>query len=116
MSVDASEVRALAADLAAAPAKVQPGARRVAADGAAGTVADARVLVDIYSGELYASISADLDSDGLGFTAGPTAAHGGYHEFGTSDTAAEPYMLPAFDGQVEHVADDLGDVGVQALR
>lgn len=115
MSVDVSELRALAADFASVPERFEPGARRVIAAGATGTVTDARALVDIYSGDLYASIGVDLDPDGLGFTAGPTAAHGVYHEFGTSDTAAEPYMLPAFDGQVDRMVDGLGDACVQAL-
>ncbi|MFC6080920.1 hypothetical protein [Sphaerisporangium aureirubrum] len=88
------------------------------------TVAYAQGLVRVDTGNLRSTIGADLDGDGMGFEAGPTAEYGADVEYGTRPhvirpsqkkalfweggehpvrkvnhpgTAPQPYMRPAFD-------------------
>ncbi len=61
------------------------------------TVAGAQVIVPVRTGNLRSTIGVDMDGDGLGFEAGPTAGYGAHVEFGTVHTAPRAYMGPAFD-------------------
>lgn len=91
-------------------------------------VADAQVAAPVRTGHLRSTIGHDLDPDGLGFEAGPTASYGADVEFGTvphdiepsearalfwpgashpvrrvhhPGTSPQPYLLPPFDRRVE---------------
>jgi len=72
-------------------------AQVVAARTGHATVAGAQVIVPVRTGNLKGTIGVDIDGDGLGFTAGPTAAYGHHVEFGTSRMAPRAFMGPAFD-------------------
>lgn len=96
-SMDMGQVNALAVDLRAAGERVKPLARIVVLKSGTDIVADAKVLAPIDTGNLASSIGMDLDADGLGVTAGPTADYGDYVENGTSRMAAQPFTGPAFD-------------------
>ena len=61
------------------------------------TVARAQTIVVVDTGNLKGTIGVDMDADGLGFEAGPTAEYGAHIEFGTVHMAPRAYMGPAFD-------------------
>lgn len=113
MGFDMSEVDHLAADLAAAPAKVTAGSVRVVHDVTEDTARDAQHFAPVLTGELRDMIRAE--SHGLSGTVISESDHGGYVEHGTSDTPAQPYMRPAAELNALRLADGLGDVGEDIL-
>jgi HK97 gp10 family phage protein len=65
---------------------------------------DAKAFAPVDTGMLRNSIGTDMDGDGLGGEAGPSASYGAFVEFGTSRNAPQAFMGPAFDrhsGQFE---------------
>lgn len=113
MSADASEVFALAADLAAAPAKVQGESVGAVAKSARSVQRDAQRFAPVLTGLLRESI----ETHGAGLTAEvvATARYSDYVEYGTSDTAPQPFMRPAADLAADPLADDLGDAAEHIL-
>jgi len=113
MGVDASEVFHLAADLAAAPAKVE-GESVVAVERAAQeTQRNARRFAPVLTGRLREGIV--VEASGLTATVISTVRYADYVEYGTSDTRPQPYMRPAADLAPGPLADDLGDAGEDIL-
>lgn len=127
ISFDMSEVRDLADDLDDAGPRVTQRSRLVMEKTSEDVVADAQHACPVRTGNLKGSIGADVDGDGLGFEAGPTASYGADVEFGTPahiirprdkqalfwpgaghpvrmvqhpGTSPQPYLLPAFDRRV----------------
>lgn len=95
--VDASEVNQLAADLRDLPGRKIREIEPVVAATGLRIVADAKTAAPVDTGFLRSSIGMDVDPDGLGLEAGPTAAYGGYVEHGTSRMAPRAFMGPALD-------------------
>lgn len=76
------------------------------------TVAGAQVICPVDTGNLKSSIGGDIDADGLGFEAGPTASYGHYVEYGTSRMAPQAYMGPSFDrvaAEVQPMLEQIAD-------
>lgn len=113
MGADASQVYALEADLAAAPAQVTAEAVRAVDHNTDEMARDAREFAPVLTGNLRARIRAM--SLGLTGRVVSEADYGGYVEHGTSDTPAQPYMRPASELAGPRLADDLGDIGEDIL-
>lgn len=101
ISIDASQVNRLAADLGhiagGAGAKAAAAIRKTAYD----IERDAKAFCPVDTGNLKSSISTTLAGDGrfktMSAEIGPTADYGVYVELGTSRMAPAAYMGPAFD-------------------
>ncbi|MCV2395925.1 HK97 gp10 family phage protein [Actinotalea sp. M2MS4P-6] len=112
--VDASEVNQLVADFEGATDRMIDELKPVVAATGLRVVADGKAAAAVDTGFLRSSIGIDVDPDGLGFEAGPTAAYGGYVEKGTSVMAPRPFMgpsferhLPRFEQAAEQIVGDL---------
>lgn len=118
---DVSELRAdLARDGGAVGAKVSAVVRRTAR----AIERDAKALVPIgddgyLDGFLHDSIGTSFEGDGRfsSMTAEieATARYAGYVEYGTSDTAPQPFMRQAFDGNIEGFERAIADAGESIL-
>lgn len=97
MSMDVSEVRALAADLGKVGGKATKLAQQVVAKTAAGIEASAKQAAPVDTGALKNSIGADITAGGLHAEIGPTVHYAPYLEFGTARMAPRPFMGPAAD-------------------
>jgi HK97 gp10 family phage protein len=113
LSIDLSEVHALARDLRAAGDSITAKAERVVAAGAQRVVAAAQAQAPVDTGALKSSISADVG--GLRFEAGPSVEYGIYQELGTSEMPPQPFLGPGFDQVEPQIADALGDAGSRIL-
>lgn len=93
---------------------VDTAVRKAAAD----TVADAKALVPVRTGNLKNSISSRSTSGHNYVEAeiGPTANYGKYVEFGTSRQAPKPYLRPAFKRNTEALERALRSVTKDALK
>lgn len=113
---DASEVERLAEALgnvaARADARVALVMRKTGHD----VVRAAQQLAPVDTGHLRASIGVDIDPDGLGFEAGPTANYGHYVELGTSRMSPQPYLFPAFDANLPAAYEALEQVAAGMLN
>lgn len=139
---DAFEVRILARDLDRAGPLVRERTETIVDKAGHDTVTDAQASCPVDTGNLRATISVDIDADGMGFEAGPTASYGGMVEFGTAPheirarnaralwwpgaahpvrrvqhpgTAPKPYLLPAFDRQIPPAVEAMGQAGEDIL-
>lgn len=116
----AGDLRTLAADLDRAGGRVGARAAQVIRAGASRITRDAKILAPVDTGNLRASIGADITGDGRNsaITAeiGPTADYGAYVELGTSRQAPQPYLFPAFDNNVDGITRALGDAITEALN
>lgn len=133
MRVDYSELVTAATALRAAGPALQPKAAPMVARTGYRTVAEAQALAPVDTGTLKSSISVDIDADGLGFVAGPTVNYGHFVEDGTSGPyeipgafgrdgsvmhpgiAPQPFMGPAFDGQLDGLEDAIADAAEDTL-
>lgn len=133
ISIDVSEVHALAHDLEAGAARVQPAVQRAVARNGFKVVGSAQVFAPFDTGSLKSSIGVDVGD--LEYEAGPTVEHGAYVELGTAGPyeirnpfgwgddvvvmhpgiSPQPYLGPAFDMHLPSVIDDIGDAGERAL-
>lgn len=120
ISFDVSEVHLLAADLAAAPAKVTAECVGVVTHVADQFKDDARR----FAPELTGALRRGIESHAHGLSAEVTASslaggadreYSDYVEYGTSDTRPQPYMRPAADLAVQRLADGAGDAGEHIL-
>ncbi|MFN2636906.1 MAG: HK97 gp10 family phage protein [Gemmatimonadaceae bacterium] len=141
-SWDTSELDGLIVDFAAAGPKAEGLTRLVIKKVAFDTVAGAQARVPVDTSNLKNSIGPDLDDDGMGFEAGPTANYGAAIEFGSEPhvikaknakalfwpgaehpvkqvnhpgNAPQPYMRPAFEQAVEPIDKVMGQVGEKAI-
>jgi HK97 gp10 family phage protein len=113
MGIDASEVYHLAADLAAAPAKVEAKSVVAIRKSANQTQRDARRFAPVLTGRLREGI--EVHAQGLEAEVVSTAPYSVYNEYGTSKMAPHPFMRPAGDLAPDPLADDLGDAGEDIL-
>lgn len=111
MSIDASQVYRLAADLGKAGFSTARKAAQVVAKTAHDIEATAKSLAPVDTGALKNSIGSDISA--LHAEIGPTVSYGIYQEFGTSRMAPHPFMGPALE---QHTAaflaavEQLGDL------
>lgn len=114
ISIDASELNRLAADLSGAGARVGAAVSVVVRASARRLEAEAKQFAPVDTGNLRSSIGTDLVGDGRSDTmaaeVGPTASYGAFVEFGTSRQAPAAYMGPAFDRAVPSFTDALAQV------
>lgn len=133
VSIDVSEVHALARDLQAGADHVEPAVQRAVARNGHKVVGTGQVFAPVDTGALKSSISVDVGV--LEYEAGPTVEYGAYVELGTAGPyeirnpwgwgddvvvmhpgiAPEPYMGPAFDANLPSAIDDIGDAGERIL-
>lgn len=131
VTLDVSEVKALARDLNFGATAVAPKVEGAVARNGYAVVASAQVNAPVDTGALRSSISVDID--GLSYEAGPTVNYGGFVEEGTDGPypienafgwgitvmhpgiSPQPYMGPAFDQHLPSVIDEIGDVGERIL-
>lgn len=111
--IDSSEVNHLAADLAAAPAKVTAGSIAAVSRSAEKTQRDAQRFAPVLTGELREGIQVRLA--GLSAAVVSTVRYADYVETGTSDTAPQPYMRPAADLAGPGLENGVGDAGENIL-
>lgn len=136
VSIDLSEVHALARDIQRNADEVPARAQEIIAVGGHAVVADAQVFAPVDTGNLKNSIGVDVD--GLRFEAGPTAEYGEWvetgalphaipnafgwgPEFGTEEdfhpgNDPQPFMGPAFDRHEPRVVAALASLGSQILE
>lgn len=127
VSIDVSEVKALARDMIEAADRAPARAQQAVAVAGFRTVAYSQLNAPVDTGALKSSISVDVA--GLEFEAGPTVEYGAYVELGTSGpyeirnpwgwgddvvvmhpgNAPEPYLGPGFDRAVEQSMSDFAD-------
>lgn len=112
-SVDSSQVSRLAADLGAAPVKVAADSTRAVSRSADRTQHDAQRFAPILTGALREGIV--VVGEGLTASVVSTAPYADYVEYGTSDTAPQPYMRPAAELAGPRLADDVADAGEHIL-
>ncbi|MDF5758613.1 HK97-gp10 family putative phage morphogenesis protein [Spongiactinospora sp. TRM90649] len=91
------EINQVAVDLGRAGAAGTAAARTVAKATGNNVVARAQTIVVVRTGNLKSTIGVDMDPDGLGFEAGPTAEYAPHVEWGTVHMAPRAFMGPAFD-------------------
>jgi HK97 gp10 family phage protein len=115
VTVDTSEIDALAADLASVGERVDPAVRTV--NRATGATAQrlAKGLAPKLTGTLAGSIEVQTSSDGMTTEVGPTVDYAGYVEYGTSVMGPEPYMGPAFEATEGPYEEALGQVAERVL-
>lgn len=92
----ADDLRAFAADLAAAGPKVQRASEKALVDTAEAIAQRARSLVPVQTGATRASIRVTGSGAERTVTAGGAAP---YLEFGTSSMAPHPFLYPATDAE-----------------
>jgi HK97 gp10 family phage protein len=117
ISIDTSEVRALAVGLRGAGKRV--GARSATAlrKAAHDIESDAKLLAPVDTGALKNSISTTITGDGRGWSMtaeiGPTVDYGIHQEYGTSTQSGTPFMGPAFDRRIPAFTEAMYAIGVQ---
>lgn len=115
-TVDLSALNRFEMELGQVPADVTRQLRPVVKKTGFDVVGNAQRIVPVDTGNLKNGIGVDFDSDGLGFTAGPTASYGGYVEFGTSRMAPRAYMGPSFDRFIPQAVEAAGEILGGILR
>lgn len=70
---------------------------------------DMRRLAPVATGALRASIHPDAEGVSVG------VAYAAYVEYGTADTAPQPFVNPAIEGRIRPAADDAGRRVLQQL-
>lgn len=113
MNIDTSELKHLAADLGAAPAKAQAGAIGAVRESISDTERDAKAFAPVLTGELKERIEGR--ALGLFGEVVSRADYSDYVEDGTSDTAPQPFMSPALEANAPGLEHRLGDVGEEIL-
>jgi HK97 gp10 family phage protein len=119
-SIDTSELNAVAADMTTVGGKIGPLVQTAMRKTARDIEADAKQLAPVDTGNLKSSIGhSDLRTVGQSGTLeveiGPTANYGEFVETGTSRTAPQPYMGPAFDRNAPGFASVLEQIAASVL-
>lgn len=100
--LDMAELNSFAADLGDLAKEALPLARVAVQKSAADIKRDAQAFAPVDTGNLRSSIGYETQELASAVTAeiGPTAAYGPYVEYGTSRTAPQAFLGPAFDRHV----------------
>jgi HK97 gp10 family phage protein len=99
---------ALQEALAELPRDVRDEFREAVAHGSRGIVLSARERAPRDEGDLIASIDDVISGDGLTAEAGSRGVlYAAHVEWGTEDTAAQPYLFPAFVENLKPLRKDL---------
>lgn len=119
ISIDTSEVYALSATLDRSSGSVGAPAAAVVRKTARAIERDAKANVPVETGTLRESISTSIEGDGrfasMSASIIASARYAGYVEYGTSDTAPEPFMRPAFDRHIGTFERGMADIGGDIL-
>ncbi|WKN47147.1 HK97-gp10 family putative phage morphogenesis protein [Nocardioides sp. Arc9.136] len=119
LTLDTSEVRALASRVAGAGGRIGAQGSAVLRRAALAVEADAKALAPVDTGNLRNSISTTVSGDGrfgaMSAEIGPTAEYGIYQEYGTSTQTGTPFMGPAADRQLPAYADALATMAAAAV-
>jgi HK97 gp10 family phage protein len=111
--VDASELAALAADMAGGPARLLRLGLSETERSAEAMAQTGRQLAPVETGLLRSSITADIND--LQAEVGPTVYYAVFVEYGTSRMAPQPFMGPAGDMHEADYADSLADGAEDAV-
>lgn len=111
--LDTFQVDLLARDLIASAAAAAVFADDVVAETGSAVYADAYASAPRLTGALAESTGLAVGEGG--FEVGVGVDYGGFVEFGTSDTAPQPFLGPAFDAHVGAVEAELLAVAVATL-
>ena len=99
--VDTSEVAAFAKELDRKSGVIGAAAASVVRKTSGAIVTTAKQLAPVDTGATRDSIGADIEGDGryasMSAVIGPTTEHAPVVEFGSVDTAPQPFMGPALD-------------------
>lgn len=107
--LDTSSVHRLAADLEAAPARQAPRLAGAVRQAARGVERDAQAFAPVRTGALKESIRAVAVGDHAEIVA--DVRYSAYVEEGTSDTAPQPFMRPAFERNLSRFERAVLDIG-----
>jgi HK97 gp10 family phage protein len=114
MGFDMSEVHRLASDLDRAPIVVNLRNGQTLRRSARQVYNDARRFAPVQTGALKSEIELVYYSDKHAQVIS-RIRYASYVEYGTSDTAPQPYMRPAADRVINPLADGAGDDGERIL-
>lgn len=117
MIAQAPELNRLIWDFSRAPGEVKDGAEEAVREVIENVEATSRTFVPIRTKELHDSISSEVHEESgivIG-EAGPTARHGRFVEWGTSDDAPQAFMGPALDRHSHELDELLGRAGERAI-
>lgn len=119
LSIDLSEVRAVASQIAGAGPRIGARSALILRKTAFDIEADAKALAPVDTGNLQGSISTSFTGDGrsgqMSAEIGPTAEYGVYQEYGTSTQPGQPYMGPAYDRRVPGYTEALADAAASEV-
>lgn len=116
LSIDTSEVRALASRVAGAGLRIGATGSAILRATAFGIEGDAKALAPVDTGTLRSSISTTFSGDGrsgqMAAEIGPTVEYGVFQEYGTSTQPGKPFMGPAYDRRVPGFTEALAQAAV----
>lgn len=111
MTIDVSEVRSFAAELAAEARRVGRDVSTAIRTRATELRTRAEATAPRRTGELAGSMTVELSGMGnsaaMSASIGPAARHGRFQEFGTAKMRPQPFMKPALDEVGPKLADDI---------
>lgn len=114
MTIDVTQLAALARDLRGAPRRVERHLEQAVAKTARDIAADAQAAAPVDTGALRNSVTADIN--GMEAVIGPGVHYGGYVELGTSRMRAQPYLFPAADRHERPFAEACADAADVIFR
>lgn len=98
------------------PVAVRKEASMAIAEGAEQIAGGARARVPVDSGELAGSIKVHLGDDGMSAVVEAAAEHAKFVEFGTRQTPARPFLLPAFEEAKPKIVAEIKEAVRRALK
>lgn len=114
LKIDASELRAFANEMNQGAGRIGAQASAALRAGALMIQRDAQSGAPVDTGALRSSISTSFVGDGragvMAAEIGPTVDYGIYQELGTSSQAGHPYLAPAFDRNIDAVAQAIAQI------
>lgn len=108
ITIDTTELRVLASDIAAAGFRAPAAVAQVIRDQAEQVAARAKASAPVLTGRTRASIGVTYQDAGMTAVIGPTTRYALFPEFGTARMSPRPFMGPALDAQAVPFAEALG--------